>query len=585
MIDPAQALAFSMQANPGVYAVLLGSGVSRAAQIPTSWEIMLDLIRKMAALEKETPMPDPEKWYVEKYKKQADYSDLLEAIAQTPAERLKLLRSYIEPDPQMHDKSARQPTSAHSAIAHLAAQGFVRLIITTNFDRLMETALADAGVQPTIISSPDQMQGALPLIHTQCYLFKIHGDYLDTRIRNTPEELKKYPEEFKQFLERVLDEFGLVICGWSAKWDKALCKAILRTRSRRFTMYWALRGEPGKEAKRLIEHSKAEKILIEDANRFFSNLWEHIRSLKEYSRPHPLSAKLAAASLKRHLEENNLIQLTDLIDETATQIFEIIYDKNFTLPYNEEPNTELATAHVRNYENACSTLLTMAPIGGYWAEEDHTRIWQKSLQRLSQAKVNGSYQFWINLQRYPGTLLLYALGMGAIEADRLPFLGRILETGIAHKDQESILAVQALPPFCLFESDGRAAGILEGMERHRVPLSDWLHNSLKQYIKPTIHDDERYTLIFDKLEILMALGYAYRTHQIEGRYWAPPGAFGWRYQKLENPIFTEIEESLSKHRDASPFVKCDIFGDTSVSCSQALNDLKKFILRRQKIFI
>ena len=36
MLDPTNSLAFSKQANKGVYAVSLGSGMSRAARIPTS---------------------------------------------------------------------------------------------------------------------------------------------------------------------------------------------------------------------------------------------------------------------------------------------------------------------------------------------------------------------------------------------------------------------------------------------------------------------------------------------------------------------------------------------------------------------
>jgi hypothetical protein len=49
-IDPILSLAFGIQSNPGVYALLLGSGVSRGAQVLTGWEIVLDLIRKLAAL-------------------------------------------------------------------------------------------------------------------------------------------------------------------------------------------------------------------------------------------------------------------------------------------------------------------------------------------------------------------------------------------------------------------------------------------------------------------------------------------------------------------------------------------------------
>ena len=38
MIDLVHSLAFSIQANRGVYAVLVVSGVSRAAKISTGWD-------------------------------------------------------------------------------------------------------------------------------------------------------------------------------------------------------------------------------------------------------------------------------------------------------------------------------------------------------------------------------------------------------------------------------------------------------------------------------------------------------------------------------------------------------------------
>jgi hypothetical protein len=44
-------------------ALLLGSGVSRSAGIPTSWEIVLDLIRKAAVLEGTSAEANPEEWY------------------------------------------------------------------------------------------------------------------------------------------------------------------------------------------------------------------------------------------------------------------------------------------------------------------------------------------------------------------------------------------------------------------------------------------------------------------------------------------------------------------------------------------
>ena len=361
MIDPVHSLAFSIQANRGVYAVLVGSGVSRAAKIPTGWEVTLDLIRKLAKLYDEECDPDPAHWYLKKFGKEADYSDLLDALAKTPAERQQLLRVYWEPNDQERAEGEKQPTGAHRAIATLAARGYVRIILTTNFDRLVETALADEGIVPTILSSPDQVLGALPLIHTQCCVFKVHGDYLDTRIRNTSAELDRYPPEFDQLLDRIFDEFGLIVCGWSAEWDGALRSAIARAPSRRFTTYWAARGKPNDSAQQLISHRRAQVIPIEAADVFFQTLQQQVESIEEFSRPHPLSTEAAVSSLKRYIAEPRYrIQLSDLIDKTVGRIVEVTSDEAFSVQDSSQPTTESVTARVRRYEAACSTLLAMA---------------------------------------------------------------------------------------------------------------------------------------------------------------------------------------------------------------------------------
>jgi hypothetical protein len=69
----------------------------------------------------------------------------------------------------------------------------------------------------------------------KCTIIKVHGDYLDTRIKNTPDELASYEPALDRVLDRVFDEFGLIICGWSAEWDTALGSAIERCPNRRFT--------------------------------------------------------------------------------------------------------------------------------------------------------------------------------------------------------------------------------------------------------------------------------------------------------------------------------------------------------------
>ena len=269
MIDPIHSLAFAIQANRGVYALLLGSGISRTAKIPTGWEITLDLIRKVAVLLDEACEPDPESWFRARFGKEPDYSELLDDLAKTPSERQQLLRAYWEPNEQEREERLKQPTEAHRAIATLAADRFIRVIVTTNFDRLLEQALSDAGVVPTVLSSPDDVMGAIPLIHTECCLFKVHGDYLDTRIRNTSSELACYPPEFDTLLDRIFDEFGLVVCGWSGEWDAAMRREIMRAPSRRFSTYWTLYGIEGDRARQVINHRRAQRILERECRRFF----------------------------------------------------------------------------------------------------------------------------------------------------------------------------------------------------------------------------------------------------------------------------------------------------------------------------
>jgi hypothetical protein len=577
VIDPVHSLSFSVQANRGVYAVLLGSGISRAAGIPTGWEVTLDLVRKLAALHGEECEPEPDRWYQGKFGEAPDYSALLDALAKTPAERQQLLRVYWEPSEKDREEGAKQPTTAHRAVAALAAQGFLKVIITTNFDRLMESALVDAGVVPTILSSPDQVHGALPLIHTQCCVFKIHGDYLDTRIRNTPAELSQYPAEFDQLLDRILDEFGLIVCGWSADWDLALRSAMLRAPSRRFATYWAVRGEPSDEARRLIGHRGAQVVPIKDADAFFQSLQRHVDSLQEFSKPHPLSIEAAVASLKRYLTESRYrIQLADLVDEVVDRAVEATSGSAFVVEGAQAPTTESATARVRGYEAACATLLAMAPIGGFWAEEAQNYVWQRALERLSGARSNNGYHLWIGLQRYPGTLLLYSLGLGAVEAGRLNFLARLFATTVHRENGDDLPAVQLLAPFSLFQNGGQIAQILAGMERRHAPLNDWLHKALREPTKRLIPSDERYTYVFDKLEMLVALGYAHHAKRTKDRYWAPPGAYGYRGQNRDR-FLREIEDSIAREKEQSFYVASGIFGDSAEACTQALAAFREFL--------
>src|SRR6185312_11405654 len=155
MQEPSIALAFALDSSPGAYALLVGSGLSRSARIPTGWEVVVDLIEQVATLKDEDTGGDPAAWYRQAYGSDPDYAVLLEALAAAPAERQQLLRGYFEPTEEEAEQGLKVPTPAHHAIARLVAAGVIRVIVTTNFDHLLERALVEAGVTPTVIASPD----------------------------------------------------------------------------------------------------------------------------------------------------------------------------------------------------------------------------------------------------------------------------------------------------------------------------------------------------------------------------------------------------------------------------------------------
>src|SRR5271165_3557352 len=110
-IDPLLTLAVSMHAQKGVYAILLGSGVSRSAQIPTGWEVVLDLTSRLARVSGEYCEGEASAiWYKTKYGDVPDYSRLLDALAATPAERQQLLRDYFEPTQEEAGQGIKTPT-------------------------------------------------------------------------------------------------------------------------------------------------------------------------------------------------------------------------------------------------------------------------------------------------------------------------------------------------------------------------------------------------------------------------------------------------------------------------------------------
>jgi hypothetical protein len=451
--DSTTQLAFSMSENPGVYAVLLGSGVSRSAGIPTGWEITLELVRRAGIAAGVGEQDDWHRWYVEQREHQPNYSTLLEELASTPKERQAIIESFLKPTEDEREQGLKLPTPAHRAIADLVKTGHVRVIITTNFDRLMENALRDEGIEPTVVSSADGFAGAEPLTHTNCYILKLHGDFKDARILNTDSELSEYPQVFDGLLDRIFDEFGLIVAGWSGEWDRALRAAILRAPNRRYSSYWLTRGKLSERAQELVSHRKANMAVAPDADNFFQSLNAKVSTITQFRQPNLSSVELTISLAKRYLSKPEYrIQFDDLVVnevERATTHLAEMYNSDGDQPGEFRD-------WVRRYEAAAEPLVRLAGVVGRWGSQHEHDLMLEVIQTLltnAYARRVG-HQAWIELKRYPAALVFYGYGLGLTRAGRLSDLYALMEHPVANQTSVRVPLIEELSPYYLEDQTG-----------------------------------------------------------------------------------------------------------------------------------
>jgi hypothetical protein len=557
-MDPTLSLAITLNRTKGATALLLGSGISSAAGILTGWGITLDLVRQIAALQGEEPNPEPAAWYQGKFNEEPDYAKLLQLLAPTPAERQRLLRGYFIPTAEERELHLKEPTKAHRAIAELVSKGYIRVILTTNFDPLLEKAIEDAGVKPALVSDVSGIQGMNPLQHEEVTIIKLHGHYLDTRLRNTPTELASYEPELDRLLDRVFDEYGLVIAGWSGVWDTALRNALLRCPTRRFSTYWTTMGGLDDMAKPLARQRMAEVITIKGADSFFQDLTEKVMALEELAQPRSVSTAVAVATLKRYLPiDAQRIRLNDLVTAEVEHFWELAG----TLIPMAAPEEALRKKTILAIDQLGERVLHFLGLGAYWGGETQPALWLNAVTRLSRLKVQsgGSYSIWTSYRDYPMVLAFYAVGLGAVARRNYELLmSLLLDTTLyvgehypAQKAGERLNeAIKQQHMMVVWDTEVT------------MPLSRHLERVLRPVFASVLPDDSKYEEVFDELEYLMALTFY-------GEWQAKPGSYhadfyrglylvryGW---SRRNTYIEQVRDRLTASGDKGPLLQRGVF--------------------------
>ena len=556
-IDPLTGLAFAVQAQPGVYAVLLGSGVSRAAQIPTGWGVTTELIRRLATVQGATIETDPADWYQSIFGKPVGFSDLLAALAPSRSDRRAILSEFIDPSPARPDE--RRPTAAHRALARLACTGRVRVFLTTNFDRLLEQALSEEGVNPLVVANAAQAAGAPPFQHVDAVVVKLHGDYLDPdSMLVTEDELVAYDPAVAGRLSRVVEDHGLVVCGWSGDWDPALRDALVSATARRYPLYFATVGALSTAAAAVITARSGIEVPIADADAFFTELEHRVTAIERLGEPHPLDTQALVAGIKSAAgRPDKRVDLEDLVLGAANRLYDSVRDDD-AFPATAASGTDVGFArqfmeHAHRYEAATRPLLAALAAGATWGTTTDEATWARAVDRVANTnRADGGQESLLNLRRLPALLCVYAVGLAAVDRDNLGAL-RAVTTDVEFRHiNRRVPLLGALHPGRVLYDDLGAQGLAFEAETGKVPTDDEfdglrtrrlgrkftpasivLHAWLREPLRATIPDDVRYTETFDRLEMILAL-VAIDVHTeavAAGQYTDGPayGSFTWRY--------------------------------------------------------
>jgi hypothetical protein len=284
-------------ARPQNFAWFLGAGASRTAGLPTASDIIWDLKRRYYCREEnqEISRQDiqneavrariqsfmdsrgfPARW------DDAEYTTYFEKIFGDDKERQRrYLRAILAEDDVTLSVGNR-------VLGALLACGLARTAFTTNFDSVLEKAVAEVSGNSLSAYHLEGPHNAVQALNNEEFPLycKLHGDFRFDSLKNLKDDLAQQNEALSQCLINAANRFGFIVTGCSGR--DASVMALLRTALQSTNpfphgLYWTgMKGSavhPAVEA--LLEearalHVQAEYVDIQTFDAFLLRLWRNL---------------------------------------------------------------------------------------------------------------------------------------------------------------------------------------------------------------------------------------------------------------------------------------------------------------------
>lgn len=303
----------SIAERPAQFAWFLGAGASRTAGLPTAGDIIWDMKRRYYIREENREVSpqdvqnDSVRSTIQSFMdsrgfpvlwSDEEYSTYFQKIFGDDHERQRrYLRGILSEEKVTLSVGNR-------VLGGLLTAGMCRAVFTTNFDSVVERAVAEVGGGSLQAYSLEGTVSAANAFLNEEYPFycKLHGDFRFESLKNLSVDLASQNEDLSRAFVASGTRFGLVVCGYSGR-DASVMKLMsdVLNAPNPFPhgLYWTgLKGSPVHPAvAALLERAvnagvKASYVEIETFDAFMSRLWRSVDS-----KPAAVDAQVRKAQL------------------------------------------------------------------------------------------------------------------------------------------------------------------------------------------------------------------------------------------------------------------------------------------------
>lgn len=523
-------VAYAMHASPKRYALLLGAGISVAAGLPSGRDVTAKMIREIAlSHEKKIEGGDDAEaciqWFGDEFKEPPTFDKLMAKLGIEEDNRRETLQPFILPTDDEGNTLSVEPTPAHRMIAELVKDKIVSLIITTNFDHLLEKAIEDTtGIRPVVIRS-DSTQNVMSIFPDTCRIVKINGDFENLKLKITPKDLESYDTKLEDYIQRICAEYGLVVCGWSGNYDCGLRKILSEAKIRRYPVFWCLIPDANiPDDPDLIKTLKPIPITIESADQFFTDVHTVVGRLQSIERVQPLTVSVAIRKVTDALQQPQPdIILSRLIHTQTDFVLDELAREGY-VPAGTVHASEIFNDRVNILSQKTAPLAAMLATLTYY-DDKYADLVYDVVERLVNIRfaepfVKGKRN-WIekisdrsfydclnNLRLLPALLVIYSCGIAATKAEHFNTLEAVFAPKIKRNDtdlREDYF--ESVNIFQIFKCSDLWMGLNRQNFDDAGDIFMYTYETCHRILRDLIPGDIRYSEIFDIFEYLYGLAY------------------------------------------------------------------------------